>query len=125
MANDGGLPWEERLGCGMILTLRQLAKNCQDGPQARRLFSLAAIYDGATHTEAAKIGSVGLQLSATGYCGSTHEALTGCWIPTTNSVGIIKSNVLAILRLINSLISVGACTGSSKGCAMISCWRWA
>ena len=42
--------------------LRQLAKNCQDGPQARRLLSLAAIYDGATRTEAAKIGSVGLQI---------------------------------------------------------------
>src|ERR1700692_3950977 len=42
--------------------LRQLAKNCQDGPQARRLLSLAAIYDGATRTEAAKIGGVGLQI---------------------------------------------------------------
>ena len=42
--------------------LRQLAKTCQDGPQARRLLSLAAIYDGATRTEAAKIGSVGLQI---------------------------------------------------------------
>ena len=29
--------------------------------QARRLLALAAIYDGATRTEAAKIGGVGLQ----------------------------------------------------------------
>jgi hypothetical protein len=35
-----------------------LAKKTKDGPQARWLLSLAAIYDGATRTEAAKIGGV-------------------------------------------------------------------
>ncbi len=39
--------------------LRDLAKKTKDGPQAQRLQALAAIYDGATRTEAAKIGSVG------------------------------------------------------------------
>jgi len=42
--------------------LRGLAKKSKDGPQARRLLTLAAIYDGATRTEAAKIGGVGLQI---------------------------------------------------------------
>jgi transposase len=42
--------------------LRGLAKKTKDGPQARRLLALAAIYDGATRTEAAKIGDVGLQI---------------------------------------------------------------
>ena len=42
--------------------LRQLAKNSKNGPQIRRLLSLAAIYDGATRTEAAKIGGVGLKI---------------------------------------------------------------
>jgi transposase len=42
--------------------LRGLAKKTKDGPQARRLLALAAIYDGATRTEAAKIGGVGLQI---------------------------------------------------------------
>ena len=42
--------------------LRILAKNSKDGPQARRLLARAAIYDGATRTEAAKIGGVGLQI---------------------------------------------------------------
>ena len=42
--------------------LRGLAKRSQDGPQARRLLTLAAIYDGATRSEAAKIGGVGLQI---------------------------------------------------------------
>ena len=42
--------------------LRGLAKRTKDGPQARRLLALAAIYDGATRTEAAKIGCVGLQV---------------------------------------------------------------
>jgi len=44
------------------LRLRALAKKAKAGPQARRLLALAAIYDGATRTEAAKIGGVGLQI---------------------------------------------------------------
>ena len=42
--------------------LRGLAKKTKDGPQARRLLALAAIYDGATRTEAAMIGGVGRQI---------------------------------------------------------------
>ena len=42
--------------------MRSLARKTKDGPQARRLLALAAIYDGATRTEAAKIGGVGLQI---------------------------------------------------------------
>ena len=42
--------------------LRRLAKRTKDGPQARRLLAVAAIYDGATRTEAAKLGDVGLQI---------------------------------------------------------------
>jgi putative transposase len=42
--------------------LRAAAKRSKDGGQARRLLALAAIYDGATRTEAAKIGGVGLQI---------------------------------------------------------------
>jgi hypothetical protein len=36
--------------------VRSAAKRSKDGPQARRLLALAAIYEGATRTEAAKIG---------------------------------------------------------------------
>jgi transposase len=43
-------------------TTRSAAKRSKDGPQARRLLALAAIYDGATRTEAAKIGGVGVQI---------------------------------------------------------------
>jgi transposase len=42
--------------------LRGLAKKTKDGPQARRFLALAAIYEGATRTEAARIGGVGLQI---------------------------------------------------------------
>jgi len=42
--------------------LRALAKRSKDGPQARRLLALAAIYDGATRAEAAEIGSVTRQI---------------------------------------------------------------
>ena len=43
-------------------TVRAAAKRSKDGPQARRLLALAAIYDGTTRTEAAKIGGVTLQI---------------------------------------------------------------
>jgi transposase len=42
--------------------LRAAARNAKDGGQARRLLALAAVYDGATRTEAAKIGGVTLQI---------------------------------------------------------------
>ena len=42
--------------------LRGIARKTKDGPQARRLLALSAIYDGATRTEAAKIGGVGPQI---------------------------------------------------------------
>ena len=34
--------------------LRALARKTKDGPQARRLLTLAAIYDGATRTESSR-----------------------------------------------------------------------
>src|ERR1700756_2435815 len=42
--------------------VRAAAKRSKDGAQARRLLALAAIYEGATRTEAAKIGGVTLQI---------------------------------------------------------------
>ena len=43
-------------------TTRAAAKRSKDGPQARRLLALAAIYDGATRTAAAEIGGVTVQI---------------------------------------------------------------
>lgn len=42
--------------------VRAAACCCKDGPQARRLLALAAIYEGASRTEAARIGGVTLQI---------------------------------------------------------------
>jgi len=42
--------------------VRTAARGSKDGPQARRLLALAAIYEGASRTEAAKIGGVTLQI---------------------------------------------------------------
>jgi len=42
--------------------LRSFAKRAKDGSQARRLLALAAVYEGATRTEAARIGDVTLQI---------------------------------------------------------------
>jgi len=44
------------------VAVRSWAKKSKDGPQARRLLALAAIYEGASRTEAAKIGGVRLQI---------------------------------------------------------------
>ena len=43
-------------------TLRAVARKTKDAAQARRLLALAAIYEGAMRTEAAKIGDVTLQI---------------------------------------------------------------
>lgn len=42
--------------------VRAIAKKTKDGPQARRLLALAAIYDGGMRSDAAKIGGVTLQI---------------------------------------------------------------
>jgi hypothetical protein len=42
--------------------VRIAAKKTKDGPQARRLLALAAIYEGASRTEAARIGGVTVQI---------------------------------------------------------------
>ena len=42
--------------------LRSVARKTKDAPQARRLLALAAIYDGASRAEAAKIGGVTVQI---------------------------------------------------------------
>lgn len=42
--------------------LRRIARASKDGRQVRRLLALAAIYDGETRSEAARIGGVGLQI---------------------------------------------------------------
>ena len=44
------------------VALRAIARRSKDGPQARRLLALAAIYEGGTRTEAARIGGVTLQI---------------------------------------------------------------
>ena len=60
--------------------LRGLAKKTKDGPQARRLLALAAIYDGAMRTEAAKSAGSAFRSSVTGCYASTHEGLTVSWM---------------------------------------------
>jgi transposase len=42
--------------------LRRLARRTKDAPQARRLLALGEIYDGASRSDAARIGGVTLQI---------------------------------------------------------------
>ena len=47
--------------------LRAAARRSLDAGQTRRLLALAAVYDGATRSEAAAIGGVTLQIGGTGF----------------------------------------------------------
>ena len=44
------------------VTVRAAARKSKDGAQARRLLALAAIYEGSSRTEAARLGGVTLQI---------------------------------------------------------------
>jgi hypothetical protein len=64
VATGGGLAMAAAIGVRGAYgaaRLRELAKRSEDANQTRRLLALAAIYDGESRTEAAKIGGVGLQ----------------------------------------------------------------
>ena len=64
--------------------LRAAARQSKDGGQVRRLLALAAVYDGSTRTEAAKLGGVTLQIvrdwvlkfNSHGFSGLTDFGLT-------------------------------------------------
>jgi transposase len=45
-----------------VSEVRAAARRSKDGPQSRRLLAIAAIYDGSSRTEAARIGGVTLQI---------------------------------------------------------------
>jgi transposase len=53
------IPLRTDFGASMV---KLEARRSKDGPQARRLLALAAIYDGASRTEAARIGGVTVQI---------------------------------------------------------------
>jgi transposase len=65
----GELIWRFTMGGAIALredfngpALRRLAKASKDAGQSRRLLALAEIYDGGRRTDAARTGSVGLQV---------------------------------------------------------------
>jgi transposase len=55
------MPLPLRTDCDASM-VRLEARRSKDGPQARRLLALAAIYEGASRTEAARIGGVTVQI---------------------------------------------------------------
>jgi len=58
--------------------LRAFARKTKDGPQARRLLALAAIYDGASRTEPARISGVTLQIIRDWVVRFNARGLAGC-----------------------------------------------
>src|SRR5215471_7733387 len=96
--------------------LRGFARKTKDGPQARRLLALAAIYDGGTRTEAAKIGGVGLQIIGTGCYASTHEGLMVCWTASRrdshpSSTTATAEHLPAWSKVVRSRRSTAWCAG--------------
>ena len=65
-------------------TLRGLARRCQNSNQSRRLLSLAAVYDGMSRTEAAKIGGMDRQTLRRWVLRFNQDGPKGlydCWSP--------------------------------------------
>jgi len=69
--------------------LRRLAKQSEDAAQTRRLLALAAIYDGGSRTEAARIGGVGLQ--------TVRD-----WVLAFNAEGPSGLNRQALMQIVES-----------------------
>src|SRR4051794_37122544 len=87
--------------------LRALAKRSRDPDQTRRLLALAAIYDGASRTEAAQIGCVtrqivrdwALRFNARGPEGlRTGRASGARGNPSTNSPRCSSASLIVPLR---------------------------
>lgn len=56
--------------------LRRLATQCQAAGQARRLLAIAAVVDGASRMDAARIGGMDRRRCAIGCIGSTAKGPT-------------------------------------------------
>src|SRR5437879_12735228 len=84
--------------------IRVLAKRSENAAQTRRLLALAAIYDGGSRTEAAKIGGVGLQtvrdwvlaFNAEGPAGLVNGKAPG------NTPLLTQAHRQALLRIVES-----------------------
>ena len=64
--------------------LRSLARRSKDAVQTRRLLALAAIYEGASRTEAAEVGGVTLQIVrdwVLKFNAHGPDGLVDCWAP--------------------------------------------
>ena len=70
--------------------LRALARGSKDGPQARRLLALAAIYEGAARSEAARIGGVTLQIVRDWVLRFNADGPEGLWRSTFDPQLIAK-----------------------------------
>src|SRR3954447_15290296 len=66
--------------------LRTIARTTKDGPQARRLLALAAIYDGASRTAAARLGG-GTGQIVRGRVGGVRVQIVRDWVVKFNAHG--------------------------------------
>jgi hypothetical protein len=79
--------------------VRAAARRSKDGPQARRLLALAAIYEGASRTEAAKVGGVTLQIVRDWVMKFNAQGPEGdCHIATGRARSVGGSGIVRLLR---------------------------
>ena len=83
--------------------VRALAKTAKDGPQVRRLLALAAIYEGATRSAAARIGGVTLQIVRD---------------------PVLRFNASGPVGLINRKAPKDAGSGRCRSLMTRTAWRW-
>ena len=85
--------------------LRRLARASRDAARTRRLLALAAICDGASRTEAARVGCVGLQIVRDWVMRFNAEAPTGLLDPPPGKPSLLKLEQRAALA---KAVEVGA-----------------
>ncbi len=92
--------------------LRKLASRCKDARQSRRLSSLAAIYDGMSREEAAKIGGMDRQTLRDWVHRFNDEGPDGL----TNRKGAGRTRYLsdAQMRALGEIVEVGPDPGACR-----------
>src|SRR5690554_5898695 len=116
------------------VTVRAAARKSKDGAQARRLLALAAIYDGASRTEAARIGGVTLQIirdwvmkfNATGPAGLIDRKAPGkpSLLNATHRAALVEAIERGRYRpsmgwCDGGLLILFNCYGTSLGCRLL------
>ena len=96
--------------------LRKLASRCKDARQSRRLLSLAAVYDGMSRGEAARIGGMDRQTLRDWVHRFNEEGPDGL----TNRKGAGRTRYLSDVQMkeLGEIVETGPDSGGGRGCPL-------